>query len=248
MPVRMVFKTLSKYLLSIILFLYLSSSALAQSSLIPLVINQLGLDSSDCYLNFISIKQFPNSNNKSIVVIPKIVNIDEESLSLDSYIIVIETSSGNIQSTYFESNRTNEWYSDAVQMESISIDSTAYILNRKNTAFGIRVNYSGPSRVNPSHEEFISLFVQEGDSLKRVLRRYPIEKFLGEWDGMCEGEFVEKNGNIRFENEMTNGYNNLNIKTQIKTTVRSKFEKDCRDKESLDYSDTTLIFNGVNYE
>ena len=150
-------------------FLICNSILGQPSELTTKVCNNLDLNIEDCYLSLVSQKVMPSDPSKSIIVLPKIVEKEDDYFILDSYILIVENITGKILSKYFESHTTNNWTSDAIEIESIKVDTAPYNLNKSTRAFGIRVSYSGPSRVNPYSEETLSLFIEREEKIIPVL-------------------------------------------------------------------------------
>lgn len=176
-----------------ILFLLISSmtfitySQTTDSIIIDNVLSQLKIQLSDCYSDLIVKKNIPYAQDKSVLVIPEIIEKSEDFFSCDSYILVINNETGEILNKFYESNA---WISDAIRIDQISIDFAPYKLNSKTRAFGIRVLYKGSSKPNPYENEEISLFVPKDSALIRVLRNFSISSISGEWDTNCEGKFT----------------------------------------------------------
>lgn len=230
----------------------LSASASAQKpvKLIESVLFQLKLRIEDCYEEFIVEKQLPDSPKESIIVIPKIVELEESYFSLDTYIVIVNNVTGNIKTKYYESVSTNGWQSDAVRMTSISIDTAPYWLQKKTRAFGIRVSFSGSSQVNPYSQEVLSLFVQQGNKLVPVLKNYEVDRYNGEWDGNCNGEFVDHHKVLLISKNKTNEYFDIQVKDKVTTTVNTKSKADgnCNEASSEKKEEAVLKFKNGKYQ
>ena len=149
-----------------------------------------------------------------------------------------------IKSKFFESK---SWSSDADVLSNIEIDTAPYLLSKNIRGFGIRVNYSGSSSPNPSHHTNFSIFIDEGKTLKRVLKDFPISTFGGEWDMDCAGEFEEIECSILIDKEKTNQFNNLKIKHKITKQVNHKIKNKCIEKKTITNKITTLKYNKEEY-
>jgi len=181
---------------------------LSNDSLITKVLNQLNLTKKDCKTEFIAIRKLNHS--KSIVVIPEIVDEGEHYFELNSYVLVVNSTTGKIINKFFESSKTNGWVSDAVEITEILIDSAAYSNSNSPFVFGILVNYRGMSRANPYDYQSLSLF-SNGDSLQKVLSNYVVELYTGEWDTVCNGIFTEVKKTIIVSTDLSNGLCDIDV-------------------------------------
>jgi len=190
----------------------------------------------------------PNDPSRSIIVIPKIVEKEFDYFILDSYILIVENTTGKILSKYFESHTTNNWTSDAIKIESIKIDTAPYILNKSTRAFGIRVSYSGPSRVNPYSKETLTLFIEQEEKIIPVLNRYSVAVCNGEWDGVCVGSFKDQEKIVIISKVKNNGFANILVKNKITETTNVTEGDDCIEKEKIKTVKEILKFDGKVYK
>lgn len=157
------------------LFFFITIGVYSQeTSLLDSVLGQLNLKKSKIKTELVVFKSFPNNLNETIIVIPEIVDEGEMYFELNSHILIIDSKSGNIKSYFFESSKTNNWISDAIQLTEITIDTAPYKVSKNERAFGIRLHFIGSSRPNPYENEIISLFVQSKNKLKKILNNYEI--------------------------------------------------------------------------
>lgn len=235
-----------------IVFLFFSVNLIsfAQSeSLINTVVKQLHLDKSKIKTELVISKSFPNNPNKTIIVIPEIVDEGEMYFELNSHILIIDSKSGNIKSYFFESSKTNNWISDAIQLTEITIDTAPYKVSKNERAFGIRLHFIGSSRPNPYENETISLFVQSKNKLKKILNNYEILYNGGEWDTDCEGEFVDERKVLIISNNKTNGLFDILVKNKITETTNYINENDeCSSIDNIRSLKTILKFDGKKYK
>jgi len=214
------------------------------------VLQQLKIKKSEVHQDFLTQKILPNDKTKSVLVIPK-YDINEQDneghdyFVLDAYIVVIDNATGKIICKFIE---PNAWTSDALMLNSISIDTGLYHLNKTTRAFGVRVSYSGSSRPNPFSETHLSLYVANNNSLKEVLKNYSISRSGGEWDTNCAGEFEDSNSTFDIDKAQTNNYNNIIVKTTIIKSVSTPTIDDCVSKETTRKATSKLLFNGKEYK
>ena len=195
------------------------------SDLIEKVLDGLHLNKEGCLEEFILQKSIMDSTSESIIVIPKFSERSEDYFILDSYILIVNTQTGEIISRFYEKNT---WDSDALILESIKIDSSSYNINNTKRAIGIKVKYHNNSRSDPFELVELSLFIQNGIMLERVLKKFQIHVFNGQTDGICTGEFEEHNKSIIISKNKTNGFYDLKIINKI---IKSRTTKeDCESK------------------
>lgn|SRR5690554_291065 len=212
--------------------------------LLPKVINELQLNEANIHYGLVVDKILPYSEDKTVFVIPVQTNVDEESndyFEFDAYIVIADNKNRKIINKFHE---PDAWVSDVVILESIEIDTGLYILNEETRAFGIRLNYSGSSRVNPYYETKLSLFILQDNKLKKILEDLSVYYYNGEWDMNCAGEFQTIKSHILMDKEISANFKNLIIKTEI--TETSIF--DCIEKEKEIFKRSEKIkYNGEIY-
>ena len=240
-------------LYSIILFLIsFNLNAQNQSKLINSVLKELKIDISTCKTNLIVEKVIPNTPTKSIVVIPELVSTYNQQndccFELNSYILIVNNVNYKIENKFYEVSSSNNWVSDAVVLSKISIDTAPYFLSNDKRAFGIRVRYTGSSRVNPYGYETISLFEQQHNTLKRLLKNYTVKSYNGEWDGNCIGEFSNSKKTLIITNNLTNSYSNILIKNTItKSIALLDKNNNCNEKETIKEITEVLKYKNGSY-
>jgi len=225
------------------------SQSLADYALILSVLEELGIDPLAVKTDLIASKANPQNSNEVIVAIPEIMDEGEQYFDLNSHVLIADTRSGAIIHKYFESSQTNQWVSDAIALKEISIDTAPYRMAENVRAFGVRVRYSGMSRVNPYESETLSLFIRSGDRLNKVLNEYPMKLAIGEWDGDCSGAFTDTQNILLMSDQKSNGFSDIKIKSRIVTTkneVNSNSECDAIETEAFQVKE--LKFNGIEYK
>ncbi|RRQ49578.1 hypothetical protein DZC72_02960 [Maribacter algicola] len=224
------------------------NDAFENFALIDGVLTDLKLDWVQTNTHLISSAPHPDNPKETILVIPEIVDEGEMYFDLNAHIVIADNRSGKIKNNYFESNETNNWESDAIELDGLQIDPTAYQITEDKSAFGVTVSHIGHSRVNPYSDKTLSLFVKSGDSLLKVLSDYTMKDYGGEWDGDCDGEFTETKKSLSIGQEKTNGYFDIRVDTENSYTHSYKDKNgDCLSDMKLDPQKTILKFNGWRY-
>lgn len=225
------------------------SDTLENFALISSILKELDLELLNVKTNLIVSKPNPQTLNEVIVVIPEIVDEGEHYFELNSHILIADNRSREITHKYFESSQTNQWVSDAIELNEISIDTGRYYISEDTRAFGVRVHYIGMSRVNPSEKETLSLFLKSGDGLKKILDQYPTKNFSGEWNGSCSGKFENIENTLIISDKKTNVFSNILIRSKIiKTTTEENENAECIDIVTQTTQNSLLKFNGKEYK
>ena len=216
--------------------------------LIEDVIQKLKLNKLKIKYDFASTKTQPNNPNETIVVIPEIALEEEDMFRLNSYIVLVDNSTGKITHKYFESSKTNGWESDAIMLSEIKIDTAPYMLSKDTRAFGIRLYHHNMSQPNPYGNKTISLFVKSGNTLKKVLANYDVMNSQGEWNTICTGEFTDVKNTLIMSKKISSNYFDIMVKS--KTTKTKSFKDkngECDDTKKISVETKWLKFNGDEY-
>jgi hypothetical protein len=226
-------------------------SSLSDKELIQKALNEVEVNESNT--DFVTAKVSPNNKNETIIVIPEVVNKEEDMYELNSYILIINNKTGVILHKFFESSKESGWVSDAIYIADVSIDTTNYKLSAIKKAFGIIVHYIGSSQPNPYSRKDFSLYTKESASLKKVLDSYPIHEESGEVDvsaDACYSDIKKYIKKISMTNSVTNEYFDLSIvSTNSKLASYKDKDGDCDVKqEMVSIKKELLKFNGTSYQ
>lgn len=217
--------------------------------LILVVLEELELDLLEVKTDLIVSKELPDDYPKTAVLIPEISDIGEQYFELNSHVILVNSLSVAIESSYYEGFQTNKWVSDAIVLQEISIDTAPYRVTEGKRAFGVRVKYMGSSRVNPYSEETLSLFIQQEDSLSKILSNYSIKDFSGEMNSSCGGDFWTEEKILLFSENKSNHYFDIIVSNRItETHDQENNEGDCETKENISTQTYLLKFDGKEYK
>lgn len=222
------------------------SDALSSSELKEPILKQLGLTEKELKEEFWAEKALPYAPAQTVVVVPKLIGEDEGMFTLNAIVVVVNSQTGKIIQQFQEENTV---FSDAVYISGFTIDTAPYMLTKEIRAFGIRAKYYGSSNPNPYSEVQLSLFIQEGAILRRILKDYVVESSAGEWNMECDGRFEDLKAILSFETEKTKGYFNLVIKerSSVRTTERIKGE--CEEKIVKNPEKKRVLhYNGKSYQ
>lgn len=217
--------------------------------LIDKVLTELKLDWVQTKNSMIKTKVYPENPNETFLVIPEVVDEGEQYFELNSHIVIADNHTGKISHKFFESNQTNQWVSDAIELWKINIDTAKYQLSEKTKAYGIQVDFLGMSRVNPYSNQTLSLFIKSGNKLEKILSNYSVKDFGGEWDGDCNGEFNSEEKIVFVGSHKTKGYFDLLVNKKITDTKNYQDEDkgECQTENSYQIKNTILKFDGRMY-
>lgn len=195
-------------------------------------------------------KVLPNNPNQAVVVIPEIAEGSEEEgyFALNTHIALVNIGGREITHRYFESHKTNKWFSDAIRLDEIKIDTAPYWVTEDKRVFGIRLHFWGSSRVNPYYEQSLSLFELSGKTLKKIMHNFTVEKGTGRWDGNCEGAFTDNKKVLAMTPKKSNGYFDILVRNTITHSTAFINNGDCDEKESTTTETSMLKFNGMVYD
>ena len=223
-----------------------SKPLLSSSELKEPILKQLGLTEKELMEEFWTEKALPYAPAQTVVVVPKLIYKDEGMFTLDAIIVVVNSQTGKIIQQFQEGNTV---LSDAVYISSFTIDTAPYMLTKEIRAFAIRANYYGRSNANPYSEVQLSLFIQEGAILRRVLKDYVVESSAGEWNMECEGRFEDLKAILLFETEKTKDYFNLVIKERSSVRTTEKIKGECEEKIVKNPEKKRVLhYNGKSYQ
>lgn len=209
------------------------------------VLKQLQLNSSEVHNELYIEKKMPNIDDSYIIIVPVLLGkLEADGFSVKNTILITDVQ-GKIKSKYIDDT---EFGSDAIMLDSFTIDTGLYKLNSTIRAFGVTANYHGSSRPNPYSSSDISLYYPEGKTLKKVLDGYNLKTYSGEWDMNCSGEFNEDNSVIIVDQVKTNGFNNLKIKTESNHIISKEVNGECTEDKTSKISYKTLKFNKSVYQ
>lgn len=205
------------------------------------VIKDLSIPKSKIDTDLYNERILPYDNNTMVMVFP-IKNGTEDDGWLDVYIVLFNIKEQKISCFY---KGLSEWVSDAFVINGIAIDTAKFILSEGERAFGIRVFTHNQSRPNPAGEEYFSLFLPKGKTLKKVLDNYILSASRGDFN-YCEGYEYIFDSMFIMETEKTNGY--FNIKNRVTFTTRVS-DSDCKDEISEKRIEIKYLkYNGKEYE
>ena len=222
----------------------LEGEAFIPSPFIAKILEHLGVQPIQVYEEFIVQKVLPYDTASTVVVIPTVASqdYDWEVFVLNSYILVVDSETAVIKQQFYESK---SWYSDAIRIEEVSIDTANYEVADDKRAFGIELYYIGASRPNPYNFRSLSLFIQDRNKLVRVLDSFETHSYWGEWDMKCTGEFIEVNKILIMDPKQSEGFYDIVVRSETTTlNTLERGEDDCDETKTTTKSKQLLRYYG----
>jgi hypothetical protein len=197
-------------------------------------------------------KPMPSTPGRSIVALSSLAQGLEEGEagssddgSYDVDLAVVDSDTGRVQSRLL---LEKAYESDAVRFEGVQIDTARYRLSPKVRAFGLRAGHSGSSSAFPSGESALSLFVEEGNRLRRVLTDLVVYTYHGEWDGNCAGHSTQLRRAVAIAPTSSKGFADLLVTTSTAETESHRAGDECQDDSTAPAVTRTLLhFDGKTY-
>lgn len=242
----LVSKTMMKslsFLFSFLLFSLIGHSQ--QSKWLSSVTIQLQLNPKKCHRELVSETLLPFSKAEVLLILPYYTSKDENIYSCDLYVLIVNNSTGQIVSKYYEKNAIS---SDAMQFTGIKPDFAPYRVTTTDRAFGIRTSYTGSSNANPYSHEQLYLFIRKEGKLVKVLDNYTVERYSGEWDTNCAGEFEDEKKTISISTNQTQGFYDLIVKRRLTHIVNTPKGEECIEKVKHETISEILKYKGGLYK
>lgn len=188
-------------------------------------------------------KRIPGTDKYIIVIPVRIGEAEDCCFAVQNYIVLTDRS-GTIDTKY----KDKMIDSDAITFTDVIIDTGYYYLNEGNRAFGIRHHFTGRSHANPYTAEDISMFYVSGKTLKKVLNRYELNSYSGEWDTNCAGRFEDKESFISVQAGKSSGFADLRIKKILKIINNKPYKGECMQSVTSKTVYKTLKFSNGTYK
>jgi len=230
----------------------LNTPTLSSDSLKARVLRQLGLKKSELETDLCTEKVLPHASSQTVMVLTKTVVEEEVEYFVNTTIAVVNNQTGKVLQKYDEAYYL---YANTVYISSITIDTAPYMLTKDIRAFGIRVTYNGRSRANPNDDSVLSLYIQEGASLRKVLTDVTVNYYTAEREVYCEGKYTIIESVVLIDNSASsNGYYNIIVKekringTDTEASSTAGEERNCVTVSSEEFQKTsTYFYNGKSY-
>lgn len=163
----------------------------------------------------------------------------------DLELLVLDTATLAVKQRLHLPERMND---DAFYISDLAIDTARWKIAPGQTAFGVRIQKRGSSRVNPMYEEALWLYTIDRGQLRMVLDGIVLQDNGGEWDGNCAGEFNDIKRTLAIDAAKHHGFSD--IKVSEKNTASTSWLNDsdeCTSKDTPTQASWTLQYDGQQY-
>lgn len=134
-------------------------------------------------------KTWPARPDLMLVAVPLMNAPQQEGMNEgDLDVLVLDSGSFDVKHRHRVEGLMSD---DAIYIEGLAFDTAFYQMAPGNVAFGLRKMTRGSSGPNPYSDTTLWLFAIEGQQLKPVVENLVVDKFRGEWDTNCNGEFED---------------------------------------------------------
>lgn len=137
--------------------------------------------------------------------------------------------------------------SDAIGLESIQLDTGAYLLNSSLRAVGVRLNYHGHSSPNPFSMQLLDLY--DLNRKRKVLNSLIVNLYRGETDTRCNADIEERKSSLILQKIQTNNFFDIQLNSKIEKYEMYGNEKNCKEiKRKKSQQKFILKFDGQQYQ
>lgn len=163
----------------------------------------------------------------------------------DVEVLVADSKTGAVIAHSFEPSAIQ---SDAVGLQGIALDTARWQLTPRQLAFGVSKRYENSSRVSSFEATTLSLYVIDGDKLRRVLGNLTTRQGNGDWDGDCAGQFSDTARAISIGPVGRGGYAALHVSEKTVDKIQTLAGEQCAGKDqAAKRANFTLEYDGVRY-
>ncbi|HEY3198551.1 MAG TPA: hypothetical protein VGJ57_11100 [Nitrospirales bacterium] len=212
----------------------------------------LGLGYAEDQAHHAACKRMPSNRKKSIVALSFIrqdhaIQADEfnDSGEYDLDVLIIQSETGELLRHL---HLDKVYASDAWRFSGIAIDTSRYNLAPRVRAFGVRATNASSSRASPGGETTLSLYVEEGKTIRQVLSGLVVGKTGGEWDTQCAGHFSQTDRTIKMGRPVNKGFADLIVTSTTINTENRMIEDECNEVSQKPITaQFTLRYDGKAY-
>jgi len=219
-------------------------------NLAPQVARKLGYLSTPQYR---VCKPMPNAPDKSIVALSVLSGglsdsdvPDGDMGSYDLDVMIVQSGTGRVLSRLLQESA---YESDAYQFTGLDIDTARYNLAPGVRAFGLRAGHSTSSHVSSLSDSKLRLFVEEGNTLRLILKDLVVSQSTGEWDMNCAGQSSETRRTLTVAPTRSHGFADLIVTSATVETKSEMVAGECVEKprQPPKVSHATLHYDGKVY-
>ncbi|MDO6705820.1 hypothetical protein [Photobacterium sp. 1_MG-2023] len=163
-------------------------------------------------------------------------------------VLLLDSPSGKVISSY--KDVIVEGGDTEIKSTSIQLDTARYYLDDNTRALGIRLNVgTAPRCANFLVDDYLTLFVQDGDNLKPVLKNMPTYFwYLAEGDHCNDYQGVIKERTVKtvlhLLNSDSNGFRDIRLSNKIEEMTHYKYNDEQVETKRVN---KVIKYNGVQY-
>lgn len=192
-------------------------------------------------------KLLPQQSNRAVLLYERALGDEDESeqpVAYQIHLITADTERSLMLDHYIDPDET---HSDAMGVENMRLDTAAYQLQPQLRALGVRIDYRGPSSVNPYHYTLLNLY--DLPRHKKLLNNLRVNLSHGENDGRCNAENHILNSTVVVLNTQQQGMADLRINSKEANEEYRQIKDDCKQiKYHENKRSHILRFNGKTYD
>ncbi|MCX5466568.1 hypothetical protein [Acinetobacter nematophilus] len=137
--------------------------------------------------------------------------------------------------------------SDAISLDSITLDTANYKVTELNRALGLRLNYSGHSQPNPFSMQLLNLY--DLKSKKQILDSLVVTRDRAETDMHCNADAEERASTLVMQRSQTKKYTDILVNSKIKRYQTQVISEECQEvNQQFSQQRFTLKFDGNQYQ
>ncbi|HIC8403824.1 TPA: hypothetical protein ACW7QF_000206 [Klebsiella aerogenes] len=163
----------------------------------------------------------------------------------DLELLVLDTATLEVKQRLHLPERMND---DAIYISDLAIDTAHWKIAPEQTAFGLRIQKTGSSRVNPISEEALWLYTLDRGQLRVVLDGIVLKYSVGELDGNCAEEFTNIIRTLAMGATKHHGFSDIKVSEKnVASTAWLDENNECRSKDIPTQKTWTLQYDGKQY-
>lgn len=137
--------------------------------------------------------------------------------------------------------------SDAISLDSITLDTANYKVTESNRALGLRLNYSGHSQPNPFSMQLLNLY--DLKNKKQILDSLIVTRDRAETDMHCNADAEERASTLVIQKNQTKKYMDILVNSKIKRYQTQVIAEECQEvNQRFSQQHFTLKFDGNQYQ
>ncbi len=191
-------------------------------------------------------KVLPQQQDRAVIAValPVEQTVEPDYAEYALSLVTVHAYTGELIQTYTDPKVI---VSDAVALSGIKLDTAAYQLNAKQRAIGVRLNFTGASRVNPYNPQLLNLYNLK--TRQKVLDSFVVALERGEWDGNCEGEWEKHSSLLQMLKTKNKGYTDIKVTSKDHSYQTQERKRECATVNQKTVTENFILkFDGEQYQ